>query len=792
MKNFWGKLFGGFSLMTLMVSAVKAVTVDMPVCSQQELSLLPYMQIYEDPQRKLTAQQALMLPVNKWSTFVDRTLTQRLSYSAAWLRVTLLNHSRTDCLRWLTVGQRTLNDIQVYIWRNKIWEKNVAGSNYPAGQWTVPLERQPVFPLQLQAREKVTLLIRITGDDVTMAKPALWAAHRLLISREKVYFRDGLILGLVTIIIPLALIIGCYIRSWALVLLSASVASYIILTCMVNGYLVYWPAIMTYSKAVVIATEIVTLLLFLTYLAVLLKVNRQNRYIGALFIIYFLSCGYISLSAIFIDWALAQLHLSLALYGVYFLVAIALWAGLSKQLKYNHLTWMTLFLLVVEFPLRHIFHFGYTLWQTRHGALSIASTLPGIFLLVYTLITMIINNRRKQKAAETALDNQLRAEQARLEEMVSQRTLQLKASVDERTALLARVSHDLRSPLVSMIEYIHSLGKKTHREGIVKIERNAKHQLALIDELLEFSRSHLTNLEPNPEAGYLYKFLELLRQEGEFFAQEQGNVFINHFSAALPARVTTDFIRLRQILMNLLTNAAKFTHHGIIHFEVTCQRSSDNACRLTFQVTDTGIGINPEEMTTILQPFQRGSNVQDYAGSGLGLSIVAQLLTCLNSSLHIESEAGKGSAFSFVLDVECPNEEEIDECFTESYVAIDEKKFTQDRRLLLIDECSRVLEQLQDLLTGYDLDVFTASSYREALAMLEETPCALVLCEQLISDMDITQFLTRMKKRWPEMPLILFTQRPLRTPQLAPDFSAVILKPADSSELLACIDASLR
>jgi signal transduction histidine kinase/CheY-like chemotaxis protein len=792
MKKFWGKLIFCLIFVILIAPSVQAKKLDSPLCSQSEISLLPYMEIYNDPQRLLAAQQVLHVPMNNFLLYSDRKLSQQSQYSAFWLRVTLLNRGERACLRWLTVGQRTLNNIQLYIWRHGQWEKKVAGSDYPAGQWSVHLERQPVFPLQLGAGEEITLLIRITGDNIASVKPALWAAHSLLLNREAVYFRDGLILGSVTIIIPLALIIGCYIHSGLLVLLAAAVASSLFLTCVNNGYLVYWPTVMNNIKPILTGAELVTLLSFLGYLAVLLQIKRQNIAVCGAFLIYILICSSVSLSALFDGRLLTQSALTWGLYGLYVLVAIALWAGKRRKIKYNHITWITVFLLAIAFFDGHIFHVNHILWQTRHGALSLASTLPGIFLLVYTLITMIINNRRKQKAAETALDNQIKAEQARLEEMVSQRTLQLKASVDEQTALLARVSHDLRSPLVSMIEYIHSLGEKTHQEEIVKIERNARHQLTLIDELLEFSRSHLTNLEPNLEAGYLYKFLDVLRQEGEFFAREQGNIFNSHFSAELPSLVTTDFIRLRQILMNLLTNAAKFTHNGIIQFVVTSQKIAHETCRLEFKVIDTGIGINPDEITTILQPFHRGSNVENYAGSGLGLSIVAQLLTCLNSGLHIESEAGKGSAFSFVLDVTCPREEDVDECFTESYVVIDEKRVAEASRLLLIDECPRVLEQLQDLLTGYDFDVFTASSYSEALAMLKETTFSLIICEQWVAGSPLTQLLPKIKKRWPALPLILFTQRPLQMPHLMQDINAVILKPADSSELLASINASLR
>src|SRR5690606_30529856 len=129
--------------------------------------------------------------------------------------------------------------------------------------------------------------------------------------------------------------------------------------------------------------------------------------------------------------------------------------------------------------------------------------------------------------------------------------------------------------------------------------------------------------------------------------------------------VQADFRRLRQVLINLLANAAKFTREGRVVFEVRCLACDDASARLLFSVSDSGIGIPVDERKQLLQPFRRGREAGRYAGSGLGLSIVSELLQQMNSTLSVEEVLPRGSRFSFEVEFACACEEDLEMSFTD-------------------------------------------------------------------------------------------------------------------------------
>ncbi|KAB0545348.1 hybrid sensor histidine kinase/response regulator, partial [Pseudomonas palleroniana] len=159
----------------------------------------------------------------------------------------------------------------------------------------------------------------------------------------------------------------------------------------------------------------------------------------------------------------------------------------------------------------------------------------------------------------------------------------------------------------------------------------------------------------------------------------------------LPPLVEADFKRLRQILMNLLANAAKFTRNGQIRFEVSAPSgASTNTVELRFSVIDTGIGIDPQEFEQLLQPFRRGRNAQRYEGSGLGLSIVTQLLERMDSRLEPQA-TGQGSHFSFRLQLNCAQEHDLENGIVDNNATPFDG---QGKHVLLVDDIEQNSEWL--------------------------------------------------------------------------------------------------
>ena len=365
----------------------------------------------------------------------------------------------------------------------------------------------------------------------------------------------------------------------------------------------------------------------------------------------------------------------------------------------------------------------------------------------------------------------------RLERLVDERTSELQQSLRSRSMLLAHISHDLRSPLSAILDSVRQwragLGQRDHPR---EIERHVRQQMTLIDELLEFSRGELIQLELVPAPGYLYGFLQQLEIDASLLAERQKNRLQCMVAPRLPPVVVADFPRLRQILLNLLGNAAKFTHDGMIHFTVDAVSSGAGQARLRFAVEDTGIGLDTDIAERLTQPFVRGANATGHQGNGLGLAIVLQLLQRMNSRLDVQTVASGGSRFAFELDLPVAAEEDIEPTL-ESGGEL-EQFDGEGRTIVVMESVAGIRDMLCDLLNGYGFVGIPAADRQQALeAMNIELP-DLVLAGQ-------SYLLEAIGDSRPRIPVLLYTSQPPLTPSLA--FDAVVLKPSNATHLLACV-----
>lgn|GEM_PF-480250 len=381
-----------------------------------------------------------------------------------------------------------------------------------------------------------------------------------------------------------------------------------------------------------------------------------------------------------------------------------------------------------------------------------------------------------------------------LERTVAARTAELQQSLRARSMLLAHIGHDLRSPLVGILDGIRQWRSGASARDYPRlVEGSARQQLELIDELLEFSRGELTELELVEAPGYLHGFLREVEERAQLLAERQRNRLECRFAPDLPPLVKADFRRLRQVLMNLLGNAAKFTRDGRILFAVSAAPAGPGTVRLRFAVEDTGIGLGPEDdRQRLLQPFVRGGNAAPHEGSGLGLSIVGQLLDRMGSRLRIESAPGGGSRFGFELDLAPAGEDELEPGAGEGDAGdID----GAGRVVLVVDDHAPSRDLLCDLLDGCGFETVPAADGAAALDLLRRRTPDLVLTDQRMQGMDGWHLLQAVRREHPDLPVLLYSALPPQRPQdidarLA--FTAALLKPASERRLLETVARLLR
>ena len=770
----------------LSAGLLRAAPVD--ICRAEHLELMPATQIFEDVQARLSVEEVARLPDAQFHAATPHWPAQSYSRSAFWLKLQLTDPGAAACSRLLVIGAPRLEDIRVFQYAEGRWRETHAGGAHPLAEWPQPVARQPAFPVSLAAGRDATLFVRVTSSFQMLLEPQLWSEPALLRAQQQTYLSDGLTLGIVLLVVPFGLIVGGILRSRLLTVNASAVLSYILLTCLVNGYLIQWPTALGWTRELLACVSVISFILFLAYMRVLLQVSQLPKVIGWSYWVPLLGCVFGRAWWLKVDPVQGAQFIQLSLLSFYAVLLATLFMAWRKRLSYDWMAWLVPGLLLGQLLMRYFFPQEQLPWQSPESKHSLSSTLPGVALLVCTLIMEVNRSRQREKYALSSLDQQRQAEHERLESTVALRTAQLRESLAARSALMARISHDLRSPLVRIIDYARLLHGGPNREYPATIERNARQQLELIDEMLEFSRGELEHMQLSLAPGYLHGFLKEIAEEAGFLAARQGNTFESLLADDLPALVEADFKRLRQILMNLLANAAKFTRNGQIRFEVNSSPGTGaDTVELRFSVIDTGIGIDPQEFEQLLQPFQRGRNAQRYEGSGLGLSIVTQLLERMDSRLEPHATEQGGSRFSFRLQLKRAHEHDLEIGIVDNHAAPFDG---QGKHVLLVDDVEQNSEWLYDLLAGYGFDVSIAANGEEALACLAEQPVDLLISDQMMPGMDGWELLRQVRERWRHLPVMLYSAVPARRPQACPQdlvFDAVLLKPADSRELLAWV-----
>ncbi len=220
---------------------------------------------------------------------------------------------------------------------------------------------------------------------------------------------------------------------------------------------------------------------------------------------------------------------------------------------------------------------------------------------------------------------------------------------------LANMSHEIRTPITAILGYADVLSDEcdcpTARERAAVIKRNGEHLLGLINDILDLSKIEAGKMEPErvrcSPAELMAEVVALMRVRAE---EKQLELRVDTM-ASLPESVLTDPLRLRQILVNLVGNAVKFTDRGEVRLTARLTRGADSA-RLVFTVRDTGIGMSAEQIAALFQPFSQAdtSAARRFGGTGLGLAISRRLAEALGGSIEVQSTPGEGSTFTVTID----------------------------------------------------------------------------------------------------------------------------------------------
>ena len=324
-----------------------------------------------------------------------------------------------------------------------------------------------------------------------------------------------------------------------------------------------------------------------------------------------------------------------------------------------------------------------------------------------------------------------------LEDTVEERTQELREALKAKDAFTASVSHELRTPLHSIIASLDLMSEsgdapKENRNYLNIAQRASQALLVLINELLDFQRWEHEQITLVTEPTDLHKFLREIQTTTDILFDDSAIKFSALIDETNDYRVAMDAQRVGQILLNLLGNARKFTRQGEVVLEVSLLSQTPFDAEFLFVVEDTGIGIAPEDLSQIGEPYFQAAHGlnRKFSGTGLGLSIVKQLLETMGSRLNVSSTVGKGTVFDFTLKFSKLPEEEAPLTLSNAPEPVDkEVKKQKDLNILYVEDSETNQLVMSAMMERLGVSLALASSAKEGFDALKATAFNVIITD---------------------------------------------------------------
>ncbi|PRD66988.1 sensor histidine kinase [Malikia granosa] len=618
----------------------------------------------QDQSASLDPLQAMAAP--DWRAATRDDLNLGVSESAVWLRLRVENRSLHERTRWFALGSPRLEWVDFYRFAPgaPAWDETAVGGLGRA------LERRPmsglvsIFPVTLAAGESATLLLRVAGRTRLLMKPELWEPMSYRSRESDLIVRQLAPISAVLGVVLYMLVHGLARRSRDMLLLAGWLCLMALYELSFDGYLYRFffssggelavRATLVLSNLCVILCAVFTLsflrlyqqrgwrLAYLLYIAANL-VNLMRTAFGDLFAANLVTVPLLLL--FFLVWPisiLAAWRHRVANAGLYFVATLSLWAAIILRL-FEQEGWLSSDFILSD-------------------TLTLSPSLGLALVMVFGLLRRDYGEQKAYRAAQAALLKSRQDEQQRLEVLVRERTQSLQDATiaaeeahHARGELLARVNHDLLRPVSEIVELaapLEQAGGQPAEYGAV-IHRSATHLLGLIDDLIVEASQDGSVAEIRSQPVETQSLLAGLAFEAEGLVLAGGNEFVFHPAPDLPPRIGVDSRRLRQVLINLLDNAAKFTRAGRVEFRVDADSMSSTP-RLIFTVRDSGPGMSASQLAVVFEPYRRAAETAGFPGLGLGLAIARHWTERMGGEIIANSAPGQGTTMRVLLPVELP------------------------------------------------------------------------------------------------------------------------------------------
>ncbi|WP_087722640.1 ATP-binding protein [Pandoraea sp. PE-S2T-3] len=772
-------------------SAIDIADAPSPLKLDKELRLLV------DPSAKLDAAQALAAP--GWRDVTPKMLNPGYSESAFWIRGVIDNPSTQPVTRWLSIGIVRLEDVRFYAMPT--------GTTQPTITWlaghTVPLARHPirsetsVFPISLAPGESLTFAVRVQTRSSVSIVPQLWVPDDFRRIESRNAMVAMLLAGSMLTIALYTLVLGIARRDIVFTLLALTTLTQVAQDMAFQGF-IYRYILPQGGEFIVRAPSLFSTLTAGVFSAMVVIFSGLNR-VRLWRWVYRAMIAIMACMTVWVAFgdhrAAAFTHLQLlSVFNVVWVVSML--DGWRRGLNNARLCLLSFSpgCVVLFWRLAIIRGLLPEDWLAN-TAMAWSTNLSVLIMLSVIVAGRSRELERKQRAARQEVLETRREEQARLANAVDSRTRELQAALiaaDEASSaksdFLARISHDLRTPLTSIIGFadlVQAGGREDADRGRI-IRRSAHHMLAMINDLIEYAGGGAADaLHVAPV--YTHAFIDGVAQEGMSLARKHGNAFLLDIRATLPPLLTLDAKRVRQVLGNLLDNAAKYTADGTITLALSASPdiTRRDLVHVCFGVEDSGCGIAKEDLSRVFEPFARLDRARRLPGVGLGLAIVRQWVERMKGTISIDSTPNVGTRVAFTLPLQIAHEGDlVAQSLAGAMHALPSLDGT-GHHIWLAEDSPEIRQFLHDELASLG---FTVSTFGDGVALIAalgnplETAPDLVLTDHMMPNADGLSVARAVRRYWPGMPVLAISASPQ---VVASDggYTACLLKPIELADL---------
>lgn len=603
----------------------------------------------------------------EWETLWDEVPNLGFTQDVGIFRFRVTNHATTEQQYVLYIDYPLLDHLEFFaVSPLETVQYPITGDRHPFSSRPVD-NRGFVFPFSVQPGEIKTLYLRAQATDTLQIPLHLYEAETFRSMTDSEKYIWGIYYGIIGAMLVFTFFLFIIMKDQPLIFYVTFVASYIIVSMGLNGFLNSWlfpnyPDVAKTIRAVFLGVGLGTCILFsIDFLKTEIYTPKLHRWMKGCCVAAFIT---VALSLLIPFYYAIQITLLTILFSAVIMICCGFitWSNGYTPAKFYSIAWVCFFLggfanlfrAFAWIPTNFITEYGVQIGSVINVlllALGIAYRFDMerkmLFLAEKRALT---NEKLVQDEKEHRLKAQLLAQE---EQLISEKA---RAEARAKSQFLANMSHEIRTPMngvLGMVQLLRDTTLNYQQSQYVKtIENSGNALLRIINDILDFSKIEAGKMSMEFIPFHLVDLIDECTSIFSLSAAEQDLRFEIYIDPTLPTHICSDPTRIKQIILNLFSNAFKFTHSGYVRLTVSYQNNSHQLLR--FEVQDSGVGLSPQQLETLFSSFVQAdsSTTRRYGGTGLGLSICQRLTQLLGGEIGVESEEKSGSTFWFNISLD--------------------------------------------------------------------------------------------------------------------------------------------